>query len=275
MKSILFVLVFAMMSGNMAHAAEVEAKKTVVYRTGKDADETRHALDIWMPKNAKNVPVLFFVHGGAWAIGDKLTFAISAKAFAEQGIGIVATNYRLSPKVKHPAHIEDVAKAFAWTADNIAKHGGDPKKIVLAGHSAGGHLVSLLATNEKYLKAEKKSFADIRGVIGVSGVYEIDHRVPTFHKAFGDDAANCKDASPIAHISEKHPPFLILYAEKDFPLLDVQAKAFGEKLKKTAKQDATVKEFKQRDHITIMFSATKTEDPVFGAMLKFIQDKTK
>lgn len=274
MKRILFVLALTTLTCPMTQAAEIEEKKTVAYRTGKDADETRNALDIWMPKNAKDVPVLFFVHGGAWAIGDKLTFAISAKAFAEQGIGIVATNYRLSPKVKHPAHIEDVAKAFTWTVENIAKHGGDPKKIVLAGHSAGGHLVSLLATNEKYLKAEKKSFADIRGVIGVSGVYQIVHRIPSFHKAFGDDAANCKDASPIAQITEKHPPFLILYAEKDFPLLDVQAKDFGEKLKK-AKQEATVTEFKQRDHITIMFSATKTEDPVFSAMLKFIQDKTK
>jgi acetyl esterase/lipase len=254
-------------------AAEIEAKKTIAYRTDPDADATRHKLDILMPKNAKKVPVLFFVHGGAWTLGDKWTFSENAKGFAAQGIGVVAVNYRLSPKVKHPGHIEDVARAFRWTVDEIAQHGGDPKKIVLAGHSAGGHLVALLATEEKYLKAEKKSFADIRGVIGVSGVYQIDHRISAFHAPFGDKEAECKAASPIHNISKNHPPFLLLFGDKDIPLLDVQAKQFSEKLT-AAKCEATAKEISGRDHIAVMFKATKEDDPVFAAMKAFIQTKT-
>jgi acetyl esterase/lipase len=75
--------------------------------------------------------------------------------------------------VKHPEHVKDVARAFAWTRAHIADYGGCPTQIFLVGHSAGGHLVSLLATDETYLKAEGLGTADIRGVIAISGVYRI------------------------------------------------------------------------------------------------------
>ena len=129
---------------------------------------------------------------------------------------MVIISYRLSPKVQHPAHIQDVAKAFAWTCRTSSKHGGNGGQIVCCGHSAGGHLVSLLATDESYLKAEKRSFADIKGVVSMSGVYTI---LPAglLATAFGKDAEVCKKASPIFNVGDKkHPPFLIVYADGDF-----------------------------------------------------------
>jgi acetyl esterase/lipase len=90
----------------------------------------------------------------------------------------VMVNYRLSPAVKHPEHVKDVALAFAWTRQHIRDHGGNPDQIILCGHSAGAHLVALLATDDRYLKAPELKLQDrdraaLRGVIAVSGVYRI------------------------------------------------------------------------------------------------------
>ncbi len=252
---------------------EVEVTADVAYNSDKDAHK-RHKLDIYVPKGKKDFPVLFFVHGGAWVMGDKATFKDPAKQFAAHGIGVVCPNYRLTPDVQHPKHVDDVAKAFAWTLDNIGKYGGDAKKVVVGGHSAGGHLTALLASNEEYLKAEKRSLKDVRGVVGVSGVYLIDHRLELFHKAFTSDEKTCKSASPLSHVGADRPPMLLAFADKDFTGLPGMAEAFAKELT-NAKSDATSKEFKGRDHITIMSNMKKADDPLFLAAKEFILKVTK
>src|SRR5262249_16923713 len=121
-------------------------------------------------------PVVVFVHGGVWVMGDKSFFGWGpdiGRYYASRGIAAVLPSYRLSPAVKHPEHVKDVARAFAWTYRNISRYGGQRDLLYLCGHSAGGHLVALLATDESYLKAEGITTSAIRGVIGVSGVYHI------------------------------------------------------------------------------------------------------
>ncbi len=152
---------------------EVETVRDVAYGDGSDADRIKHKLDLYLPKGAKDYPVMLFIHGGGWRHGDKKMYAGLAQGYAKHGIGTVVVNYRLSPGVKHPAHVQDVAKAFAWTHRNIARYGGRPDRLFLCGHSSGGHLAALLATNPKYLEAERLAIGNIRGVIAVSGVYMI------------------------------------------------------------------------------------------------------
>ena len=253
---------------------EVEVHENIKYRTDKEADKTRHALDVYVPKGAKDFPVLFFVHGGAWKIGSKEYVAGAARRFAASGIGVVCPNYRLSPKVKHPAHVEDVAKAFAWTVDTVGKYGGDAKRIVVGGHSAGGHLAALLATDAAYLKAEKKAASDIRGVFGVSGVYAIDAKVKLFHDVFGDDERVCKAASPQEHASAASPPMLLAYGDEDFVGLPAGAEAFAKALTK-AKGEAAAKEYKKRTHMTILTDMAKADDPLFADAREFILRVTK
>jgi acetyl esterase/lipase len=142
---------------------------------------SRHVLDVFAPRGAKRAPVVLFVHGGTWMFGDKNFFGLYrgvGRYLARHGAVAVSVNYRLSPAVKHPAHVRDVARAFAWARAHVAEYGGDPDHIILCGHSAGGHLVALLATDETYLKdpALKLTSRDrqaVRGVIGVCGVYRI------------------------------------------------------------------------------------------------------
>jgi acetyl esterase/lipase len=143
--------------------------------------ERRHTLDVFAPAGAAQAPVVLFVHGGTWMYGDKDfhgRYRNVGRFLARHGVVAVLPNYRLSPLVKHPEHVKDVARAFAWTANNVARYGGDPTRIILCGHSAGGHLVSLLATDETYLKdpalkLTARQRAAVRGVIGICGVYRI------------------------------------------------------------------------------------------------------
>src|SRR5262249_25002871 len=151
----------------------VEVVKDLAYDDGPDADPVRHRLDLYLPKGQKGFPVLLYVHGGGWTKGSKEAAAKLAHTLARNGIGTAATNYRLTPQVKHPAHARDVAKAFAWLRAHIPKYGGRSDEMFLSGHSAGGHLVALLGTDPSYLAAEKLSLADVKGVIPISGVYTL------------------------------------------------------------------------------------------------------
>jgi acetyl esterase/lipase len=247
---------------------DVEVVRNVAYHEGKDADDVRHKLDLYLPKAHKDFPVLLFVHGGAWRSGSKELYTPLGRLFAKNGIGTVVINYRLSPKVKHPAHIEDVARAFAWTHRTIAKHGGNPERIFACGHSAGGHLVALLGTDARHLKAENLSPANIRGVIALSGVYEIS-ATKTFESAFGKDEKACKDASPLTHVKGNHPPTLLMYAEKDYPLLDVMGERMCKALK-GCKCEATALQIANRTHISIIVMMASQEDPATQAALEFI-----
>jgi acetyl esterase/lipase len=252
---------------------EVERHKDIAYRTGKDADKVRHKLDVYVPKGRKDFPVVLFVHGGSWKSGNKNLYAGVGDSFARNGIGMVICNYRLSPEVQHPAHVEDVARAFAWTHENVAKYGGKVENLFLCGHSAGGHLVSLLATDPTYLKAEKRSVEDIRGVAPISGVYRITP-IAVFKTAFGTDAEVCKKASPASHVTGKLPPFLIAYADSDLPSLGDMAKEMHAALKK-ADNVCELLECTKRNHITVITSFVDDEDVLNKAVREFVKAKSK
>ncbi len=244
---------------------EVEVHKDIPYVEGKDVDE-RQKLDLYLPRGAKDYPTLFFIHGGGWTRGSRSGFGRLGSTFARNGVAFVSSGYRLSPKVKHPAHVQDVAKGFAWTVANIGKHGGNPGMIFVSGHSAGGHLAALLATDEGYLKAEKLSLSNVKGVIPVSGVFVVS---PRMKNVFGDDAEVCKKASPQTHARAGLPPFLILYGDSEIAGLGRQAEAFAPVLKEK-KVEATIVKGKDRNHGTIVMKMSAEDDPATQAVLEFI-----
>lgn len=255
---------------------EVKSVKDIDYYTGEGYDKKKHKLDLYLPEGKKEFPVLFFVHGGGWHTGDRNYFGVYsslAKFYAKRGVGTVVPSYRLSPKVKHPEHIRDVARAFAWTYKNISKHGGNPNQIIISGHSAGGHLVALLATNDKYLKAQGLTVDAIKGAIPISGVFALPG---TFLSSiFTKDPKIRKDAAPVNHAKEGLPPFLILYADRDFPGC---GKSSAEALKQALvrkKVEATCREIKKSNHIKILLSVSNMNTEVSSAILSFIQRLTK
>jgi acetyl esterase/lipase len=264
----------AVQAGRSAEAAkvpsggpfEVEVVKDVAYSDAKDADEVRHKLDLYLPKGHKDFPVLLFIHGGGWRNGSKNGFAKQGQLLARNGVGVVAVNYRLSPKVKHPEHIKDVARAFAWTHQNIAKYGGRPDQLFVSGHSAGGHLAALLAVDDSYLKAEKLALKDVKGVIPISGVFRVGGG--RLGEVFGD-ADSSRQASPLTHVRAGLPPFLILYGDKELGNLGKQAEEFGQALQKD-KCTVKVVMVDDRTHGSIMGKMVTQEDPVTQRVLGFI-----
>ncbi|MBI3408816.1 MAG: alpha/beta hydrolase [Planctomycetes bacterium] len=297
-------------SGDMLAVA---AKPDVLYVTAKRESATsRHRLDLYLPKDKKDFPVVVLFHGGAWMVGDNRCCGLYpsvAEYLASQGIGVAIPNYRLSPTVKHPEHVKDAARAVAWVKAHIAEHGGNADKIFLAGHSAGGHLVALLATDEKYLKTEGLQTTDIRGVVALCGVYEIPPgdveatlggdspktlrmnamlplrgeaqketnstgvaipiKINMFGPVFGNDPKVRADASPINHVRSGLPSFLIFSAEFDLPLLPEMATKFHEALKRE-KCDARLIRIEKRNHNSIMFQAIEVNDPVARAIVELV-----
>jgi len=247
---------------------EVEATLNIPYYEGRDTDAKKHKLNLYVPKGHKDYPVLFFIHGGAWTTGDRAMYGSVGQVFAKNGIGTVVISYRLSPKIQHPEHIRDVARAFAWTHKNIGKYGGKPDRIFVTGQSAGGHLAALLATNETYLHAENLTLKDIKGVLPISGIYTF--APGRMKRVIGEGVEAATSASPIKHVHGKEPPFLILYAENDFPKCDLMSKDLC-KVLHDQKVAAEVKEIADRNHITIMlYSMLSEADPTTQAMLEFI-----
>ena len=129
----------------------------------------RQVLDIHAPKDAKNLPVVFWIHGGGWQAGDKSQVQEKPQAFVERGFVFVSTNYRLLPKVEMLTIFQDVAKSLGWVYKNIARHGGDPDRIFVMGHSAGAQLAALMCIDDRYLKAEGVPFSALKGCVPVDG----------------------------------------------------------------------------------------------------------
>ena len=209
----------------------VEVLPGIPYTEGAPADAEKHKLDLYLPRDTKNFPVLVFLHGGSWRTGDRSSYPALGDRLARAGIGVAIPSYRLMPQNPHPAQIEDAAAAFAWVVQNIAQHGGDASRIYLSGHSAGAHLAALLALDEKYLAKFDLSRKSIRGVIAMSGIYDVD-KLDTFLVAPAGDNNNKHDASPLAHAHSGAPPFLITYCQYDYFGLPKQARDFLLALKK-------------------------------------------
>lgn len=210
-----------------ADAGGQEVARNVPYVAG---GHERHVLDVHAPAGAKNLPVVFWIHGGGWQTGDKTQVAEKPRAFMNAGFVFVSMNHRLLPQVAMGDIIRDVAKAMRWTHENIAKYGGDRSRVLVMGHSSGGQLAAITCTDDRYLKAEGLSLSMIKGCVPVDAdtfdvpamieVAETRARVhhlplPTngHRQKFGNDPAKHRDFSAVTHVArgKNIPPFLILH----------------------------------------------------------------
>ncbi|MDA1015050.1 MAG: alpha/beta hydrolase [Planctomycetota bacterium] len=192
----------------------------------------RHVLDIYtLEKPAgTSLPVMFWIHGGGWQVGDKSDVALKPKVLTERGFVFVSTNYRLLPEVNMDDLTGDVAKSLGWVHKNIAKYGGDPKRIFVGGHSAGAQLAALICIDDRYLEREGVSFDVLKGCVPVDGdTYDIpkiimtaEHRQTLYggkmfsfghRQKFGNDPEKHVDFSAVTHVAKGKgiPPFLLLY----------------------------------------------------------------
>jgi arylformamidase len=273
MRRIVLLILFAVLIAVPVAAQDVTVIADVPYL---ETGNPRHTLDLYLPEG-EGFPFVMHVHGGAWVVGDKRDAANIGEALARKGIGVASVGYRLSPEVAHPQHAQDVAAAYAWLAENIADYGGDPQRIALSGHSAGGHLVSLLALDPQYLAAVGARPADLAGVIGYSGVYRIDDWILGFALgAFDDEDDGRQTASPLWLAEQidgpETPPFLVLDAQFDYPPLIVQADLLAALL---AGQGVPVAAhtIPQRNHSSIVDRIGSEGDPTTALVLAWLGER--
>ncbi len=252
----------------------------------------RHVLDIYAPDGAKNLPVVFWIHGGGWQQGDKSDVALKPRLFMEKGFVFVSTNYRLLPEVDMGTLTRDVAKAFGWVSRHIAEHGGDPKRVLVGGHSAGAELAALLCTDDRYLKAEGASFDSLIGCVPVDGdTYDVPaiievaetrvraHGLPLIkngHRVkFGNDPEKHRDFSAVTHVAKGRgiPPFLILHVAAH-PDTSAQAFRLGNVLKAA---DVPVRVFGAKDtnHSKLNNDLGVEGDPATAALNEFVAQVLK
>ena len=211
-------------------------QQTLAY--GSDALQ---ALDLWVPEG-KPAPLVLFVHGGGWKRGSKSNAVGRAMPghMLEQGYAFASIDYRLVPDATVEQQAADVAAALAFLLKRAGELGIDRSRVVLTGHSAGAHLVALVGTDERYLKAAGLSFADIKGVIPNDGAaYDVARQVAqtgrlmggTYTDAFGTDPARQKALSPTMHAAAPNAPaFLLIHVQREDGA--AQNKALAEALRR-------------------------------------------
>jgi acetyl esterase/lipase len=180
------------------------------------APATGLQLDVYRPAGpvAEPRPVIVFVHGGAWQYGTRRQYAFVGHTLAGEGYVAVLPDYRKYPAVRFPAFVDDVAAAVAWTAENIAVHGGDPGRVFLMGHSAGAHMAMLTVLDPAYLAAAGVGADVVRGVIGLAGPYDFALESARLRDIFST-ADTSRDYRPLVWVQPGAPPVLLVHGTAD------------------------------------------------------------
>ncbi|MCU0711074.1 MAG: alpha/beta hydrolase [Pirellula sp.] len=216
-----------------------EIKRDLSY----SADGHKHKkLDLYIPLRAKDVPVVVWIHGGGWQVGDKSEVHIKPEFFNGLGYLFVSVNYRLLPEVEMEAIVNDVAESIGWVHKNIAQYGGDPDRLLIMGHSAGAQLAALLCTDYSYLESQSVPLSSIKLCVPIDGdTYDIPAMIDTAeirqklhglplpdfgHRVkFGNTPEKHLRFSPVTHVLKGRPtPHFLIFYVVDHP--DVTAQAF-------------------------------------------------
>ncbi|MBS1956398.1 MAG: alpha/beta hydrolase [Cyanobacteria bacterium SZAS-4] len=235
-------------------------------------------LDVYSPRSGNLHPVLIFLHGGKFSFGDKISSAFDKPAaFTSRGFVFVSVDYRLSPAVKYPTHVQDVAESVSWVHKNIQRYGGDPNRLFVMGHSAGAQLAGLVATDEQFLAKHGLDLSCIKGAILLDGgTYNLaataksSSRHDLLISVFGKDPSIWWQASPIKHIgkSKNIPPFLIVYVPNRVDAA-AQSLAFHNALR-SAGIHSTLISTKGKTHATLNEDIGLPRDKPTEAIFEFL-----
>jgi acetyl esterase/lipase len=269
-----------------------KVKKTLDIAYG---DHERHKLNLFLPETDKPFPTVMWIHAGAWSFGGREGETALAMRFAERGIGFATISHRLTggawwdaklPKegVRHPAHVEDAARAFAWLHANLKARGGDPDRIFVSGHSSGAHLVALLAMDPKYLKAHKLPLSAIRGSIPIGGAYDMTKYHERLIEGIGQEKADAhleailgprstwEAASPSAYVNDATVPMLVITEEE--PGFQMYKADFEAVVPKGSPISFWTAAGREHQNITSMMARMEPDAPR-DRMIEFIRSQAK
>ncbi len=191
--------------------------ENIQYRSGDDLTpymQERCRLDVYHPTDGRDFSTVVWFHGGGLTAGKRSV----PKQLQEQGIAVVAVNYRLSPKVKVTDCVDDAAAAVAWTVRNIEQHGGSKDRIFVSGHSAGGYLTSMIGLDKRWLAAHDVNADDIAGLVPFSG-HTITHFTVRKERGIDGKQPIIDDMAPLFHVRDDCPPLLLITGDRELEML--------------------------------------------------------
>lgn len=188
------------------------------YRVVRDlayGPHSRQKLDFYIPDGLKKpASIILFFYGGSWQSGSKEWYRAFGEAFASKGIVVAIADYRLHPEVLYPAFVEDSALSLRFVREQAVSRGGDPARLFLAGHSAGAYNATMIVCDPRYLRELGGDSSWVRGVIGISGPYDIlPLKDDKLIEIFGGDRR--VETQPITYIDRSYPPMLLVTGSKD------------------------------------------------------------
>ena len=245
-----------------------QTESGLAYRPDSEPDvyaRERCKLDVFHPVGASAVPAVVWFHGGGLTGGNRSI----PSALKGQGINVVAVDYRLSPKAKAPAYIEDAAAAVAWTFKNIARYGGDTNRIFLSGHSAGGYLASLVTLDRRWLAVHGMDPDRLAGLVPFSG-QSITHFAIREERGLARTRPLIDDLAPVYHVRKDAPPILLISGDRNHELLGryEESAYFWRMLKEVGHPSVELLELQGYDH-------GQMAEPAFPLLLRFIRQQAK
>lgn len=241
--------------------------------------DPRQKLDIWAPRQrpAEALPVVIFFYGGGWDSGSRGDYGFAGAGYAGQGFIAVLPDYRLVPQVRFPAFVEDGALAVRWVRDNIARYGGDPGRITLAGHSAGAYNSAMLALDPHFLRDAGVDPKIVRAAALLSGPY--DFYPFTEYRGRGAFGAWPKpaDTQPINFAGADAPPIFLAHGTADRLVLPRNSKRLAEWLR-AAGDEVELHLYKGASHVDLaasLSSAFRRRTPVLAQSAEFLLNHSR
>jgi acetyl esterase/lipase len=197
--------------------------------------------DLYLPKGAGPFPAILFIHGGGWSSGDRTQLHRQAELMARQGMVGMAIDYRLAPTAPFPAAVEDAKQAVLWLRQHAKEYHADPARIGAVGSSAGGYLVAMLGVDSSRSTGLGSS---VRAVVALNGIFDLTTMPPSkmitefVTKPCADIVSICAAASPLSHVQDGEPPFLIMHGTADQTAPYAQATAFVDALHAAGNSEA-------------------------------------
>ena len=252
--------------------------KDLSYKEGdvSDYETERCKLDLYLPKDGvKDFATIVWFHGGGLKNGDKAgDIAVSfAGRFANKGIAVASVNYRLYPKVKYPAYIDDAAAAVAFVHNSIARHGGSPKKVFISGHSAGGYLTAMVGSDSRFLEKYGLGKGDLAGLMPVAGQM-VTHSTVREERGIPKTRPVIDEAAPAFHVAQDLASFLCIVGSEDLPARAEENRYFVAAMTAAGHKDVIYLEVADRNHGTIASRIAESKDEVAEAMVEFIDRLT-
>jgi acetyl esterase/lipase len=236
----------------------------------------RGKLDVYAPRGASassRLPVIVFFYGGSWNSGSKASYGFAGRALAAQGFVTIVPDYRLATEAPYPAFLEDGAAPVRWVRANAARFGGDPGRIVLAGHSAGAYNAAMLSFDPRWLGADR---AAVRGFAGLAGPYSflpLDTQVT--RDTFGH-VADLESTQPLAFASKDDPPALLIAGGRDHLVFGSNSVAMAVKVSEAGVPVET-RVYEGLGHVGVMTSLStlfRGRAPVLGDLARFARRVT-